>query len=235
MDKAKVLGILGGLGPMATVYFYELVTRRTQASCDQEHIDIVISSRASTPDRTAFILGASGDDPFPALCADAARLTAYGAQVLAIPCNTAHYFHSRLQAACPVLILNMVELTVERLKEEGCKHIGILSTAGTVQAGVYQQACTRRGLACAVPDAAGQAALTDVIYKDIKRGRRADMAAFGRAVDSLKAQGCKRVVIACTELSLVKRDEGLDGFYLDAMEVLAGAAIRACGKEPTGG
>ena len=213
----KVLGILGGLGPMATVYFYEMITRHTGAACDQEHIDIVISSRASTPDRTAFILGECADDPFCALSADAARLVSYGAEVLAIPCNTAHYFHSRLQAACPVPILNMVELTMQRL-----------------QAGVYQRACERYGLSCAVLDAEGQKALMGVIYDDVKQGRRANMAAFGRAVGCLEAQGCQRVVLGCTELSLVKRDEGLDGFYLDAMEVLAGAAIRACGKEPVG-
>ena len=230
----KVLGILGGLGPMATVYFYEMITRHTGAACDQEHIDIVISSRASTPDRTAFILGECADDPFCALSADAARLVSYGAEVLAIPCNTAHYFHSRLQAACPVPILNMVELTMQRLAAEGCRKMGLLSTAGTVQAGVYQRACERYGLSCAVLDAEGQKTLMGVIYDDVKQGRRANMAAFGRAVGCLEAQGCQRVVLGCTELSLVKRDEGLDGFYLDAMEVLAGAAIRACGKEPVG-
>ena len=88
----KVLGILGGLGPMATAYFYELVTAHTLAKRDQDHIDMVISSKATTPDRTAFILGRSQDDPFVVMEAEAKRLVTFGAQVIAIPGNTAHYF-----------------------------------------------------------------------------------------------------------------------------------------------
>lgn len=230
----KVLGILGGLGPMATVYFYEMLTRSTKAARDQEHLNIVISSRAATPDRTAFILGRSKDDPFAALSADAARLVAFGAQVIAMPCNTAHYFYDRLQASLPVPLLNMVESTVERAQKDGCRRVGLLATAGTVQTGIYRRACARRGLVCAVPDAAAQAAVTDVIYNNVKQGKPADMAAFGRAVDSLKAQGCERAILGCTELSVVRRDEHLGSWFLDAMAVLAEAAIRACGKTPVG-
>ena len=85
---------------MATVYFYELVTRHTKAACDQDHIDIIINSRATTPDRTRFILGQSQDDPFDIMAADAARLVTFGAEMLAIPCNTAHYFYDRLNQTC---------------------------------------------------------------------------------------------------------------------------------------
>ena len=84
------LGILGGLGPMSSVYFYELLTAHTRAACDQEHINLLISSRADTPDRTAFILGRSADDPLPAMVEEAARLERAGVDLLAIPCNTAH-------------------------------------------------------------------------------------------------------------------------------------------------
>lgn len=93
-----MLGILGGLGPMSTVYFYELITALTPASCDQDHIDIVISSRATTPDRTEYILGRSDKNPLDSMIPDAKRLVAFGAQIIAIPCNTAHYFYDRLAA-----------------------------------------------------------------------------------------------------------------------------------------
>jgi aspartate racemase len=94
MEQAlpKVLGILGGLGPMATVYFYEMLTRHTQAARDQDHIDVIINSRATTPDRTSYILGQSAENPFDIMAADAARLVTFGADVIAIPCNTATIF-----------------------------------------------------------------------------------------------------------------------------------------------
>ena len=111
MEQAlpKVLGILGGLGPMATVYFYEMLTRHTQAARDQDHIDVIINSRATTPDRTSYILGQSAENPFDIMAADAARLVTFGADVIAIPCNTAHYFYDRLNETIPIPILNMVE------------------------------------------------------------------------------------------------------------------------------
>lgn len=231
----KVLGILGGLGPMATVYFYEMLTQHTAALRDQDHLDVIINSRATTPDRTDYILGHSTENPFDIMVQDAARLVAFGADMLAIPCNTAHYFYDRLDESVAVPILNMVEETVLRAKSVcGNGKVGILATSGTMQTETYQRMCVQHGLACAVPDAAGQAAVMEIIYGQIKQGRRADMSAFGRVVQSLQAQGCTRVILGCTELSLVKRDEQLDAFYLDSMEVLAQNAIAAFGKTPVG-
>ena len=206
----------------------------TPASCDQDHIDIVISSRASTPDRTAFIMGESKDDPFAVMEQDGFSLVHYGATVIAIPCNTAHYFYDRLNETIPIPILNMVEETVLAAKAGGSARVGILATTGTVRTRTYQRMCEKHGLPCAVPDDAAQAAVMDIIYGDIKQGRPADMAAFERAAASLRAQGCDRAILGCTELSLIKRDEGLGAFYLDSMEVLARNAILAFGKTPIG-
>ncbi len=230
----RVLGILGGLGPMATVYFYEMLTQHTKAACDQDHIDIIINSRATTPDRTRFILGESSENPFDIMAADAARLVTFGADVIAIPCNTAHYFYDRLSTTIPIPILNMVEETVLAAKAGGCTKLGILATSGTVNTRTYQRMCEKHGLEFAVPDAQQQSAVMRIIYDDIKQGRRADMPAFCRAVESLTRQGCDRVVLGCTELSLIKRDEHLDAFFLDSMEVLARQAIRMFGKTPIG-
>ena len=108
--QKPVLGILGGLGPAASCYLYQMLIDHTPASCDQDHIDIVISSRASTPDRTAFIMGKSKADPFAVMEQDGKNLVRYGATVLAIACNTAHYFYDRLAEALPVPVLNMPRL-----------------------------------------------------------------------------------------------------------------------------
>ena len=126
-----VLGIMGGLGPAASCYLYQMITDHTPAQKDQDHIDIVISSRASTPDRTAFIVGKSKDDPFDVMEQDGISLVRYGATVLAIACNTAHYFYDRLAAALPVPVLNMPRLTAADAKAAGCHKLGILATDGT--------------------------------------------------------------------------------------------------------
>lgn len=218
---------------MATVYFYELLTRHTKAARDQDHIDVIINSRATTPDRTAYILGQSSENPFDIMADDAARLVTFGADMLAIPCNTAHYFYDRLSATIPIPILNMVEETALRAKAE-CGRVGILATSGTIETNTYQRVCARIGLPCSVPSAARQQDVMHVIYENIKQGQPADMARFGAAADELRAAGCTRIILGCTELSLIKRDEHLDASFIDSMEVLARSAILAFGKTPVG-
>lgn len=233
-SNGKVLGILGGLGPMATVYFYQLVTSHTKAQRDQDHIDMVISSKSTTPDRTAFILGESKDDPFAVMSGEASRLVDFGAQVMAIPCNTAHYFYDDLAAALPVPVLNMVELTVGKVMASGCEKVGILATDGTISTNTYQRVCEAKGLACQVPGATMQAELMRVIYDDIKAGRAPDMERFNYVAQDLFIAGCQRLILGCTELSLIKRDGLLDERFVDSMDALAEAAILACGKTPKG-
>lgn len=230
----QTLGILGGLGPMATVYFYDMLVRHTKATCDQDHLDVIISSRASTPDRTSYILGQSTENPFDIMARDAQRLVTFGADVLAIPCNTAHYFYDRLNETISVPILNMVEETVLEAKARGCCRVGILATSGTVQTGTYSRMCERHGLEFVCPDESHQQDLMNVIYGDIKQGKRPDMARFFAVADSLKRQGCTRVILGCTELSIIKKDEQLDAFYIDSMSVLAKNAITTFGRTPIG-
>lgn len=234
MSAAKVLGILGGLGPMATAYFYELVIAHTKVRRDQDHIDMVISSKATTPDRTDFILGRSKDDPFTVMEDEARRLVTFGAQVIAIPCNTAHYFFERLDEVIPIPVLNMVGNTVDRVRALGGTKAGILATDGTVATETYQLACKARGLDCAIPGTEAQKLITSVIYDDIKQGGEPDMETFGRVADELFAVGCDRLILGCTELSLIKRAGKLDERYVDSVEVLAHRAILACGKTPQG-
>ncbi len=232
-NPPRVLGILGGLGPMATVYFYEMLTQHTKAARDQDHIDVIINSRATTPDRTSYILGQSNENPFDIMAADAARLVTFGADIIAIPCNTAHYFYDRLNESIEIPILNMVEETVLFAKEN-CEKVGILATSGTIETRTYQRVCDRLNLAYAVPSAEKQADVMDLIYNDIKQGKPADRQKFDAVVEELKAAGCSRVILGCTELSLIKRDEKLGDFYIDSMEVLAKNAILAFGKTPIG-
>lgn len=233
--QKTVVGILGGLGPAATCYLYQMLIDHTPARRDQDHVDIVISSRASTPDRTAFITGQSTEDPFAVMERDGEMLVKYGATLLAIPCNTAHYFYDRLAAALPVPVLNMPRLTVRDAKAAGCTKLGILATDGTLLSETYQLMCEAEGLAWAVPSPACQRDVMAVIYNQIKQGRRADMRMFGAAASDLQDQGCNMAVLGCTELSLVKRDEKLDPrFFIDSTEVLCRHTLLACGVKPIG-
>ena len=183
-----VLGIMGGLGPAASCYLYQMITDHTPAQKDQDHIDIVISSRASTPDRTAFIVGKSKDDPFDVMEQDGISLVRYGATVLAIACNTAHYFYDRLAAALPVPVLNMPRLTAADARAAGCHKLGILATDGTLLAETYQIACRDIGLEWAAPGEQAQKGIMSIIYDEIKQGKRVDMQLFNAAVDDLHAQ-----------------------------------------------
>ena len=232
--KRPLLGILGGLGPMASAYFYELITAHTKASCDQEHIDIILSSRASTPDRTAFITGASDESPLPYMIEDATRLEIYGADVIVIPCNTAHYFVEQVREKVSVPVPSIIEETSEHLKRAGYKKAGIMATAGTVSSGSYQEQLNKRGLSFAVPDEIHQQYLHELIYGDVKSGREPDIEKFYSIADHLKDKGCDKLILGCTELSLINRAVGGDPVFTDSLEVLAHTAIKACGSDTVG-
>ncbi|MBQ7320788.1 MAG: amino acid racemase [Clostridia bacterium] len=230
-----LLGILGGLGPMSTVCFYEMLTSHTFATSDKEHIDMVISSRATTPDRTAYILGRSDLNPLPVMIEEARKLTAYGADLLAVPCNTAHYFYDALRASVSVPILNIIEETVSLLARMKVRQVGILATEGTVCAGAYHKVCRAHGITAVAPPPEDQKRLNTLIYDTIKSGRRPRAEDLERIGRPLLRNGCERLILGCTELSLIKRDCGLEDYiYVDSTEVLALRTILRCGKTPIG-
>lgn len=232
--KSPVLGILGGLGPMATVYFYELLTSHTDASCDQDHIDIIINSHATTPDRTAFITGSSDEDPLSVMVEDIRRMKIYGADLVAIPCNTAHYFYDKLKASTDLPILNIMEVTAEKLASLGVQCAGILATDGTVFSGTYNRYLTAHGINCIRPAADDQKTVMRIIYDDIKNGKEPDVAAFLSVSARLRAAGADVLILGCTELSLIKKHYPLPPYFIDSLDVLADATITACGKTSVG-
>lgn len=233
--STPMLGILGGLGPMSTFYFCELLTAHTKASCDADHIDMIISSRASTPDRTAFILGESNRDPLPIMQEEARRLENAGASLLVIPCNTAHYFYDGLKKQCNIPILNIIEETVAFLHQNGTKTFGLLATDGTVKSGSYDRICAQYGMTCLTPDDDGQAKVMSMIYDSIKQNKPVPLDAFLQIANQLIERGCERIVLGCTELSLLNKVCRLDdGIFLDSLEVLAYKTILSCDKEPIG-
>lgn len=224
-------GIVGGLGPMATAYLLQLIVDMTDAKIDQEHLDVIIFNRPSVPDRTAYILDPTKPSPVPPMVDMAQKLEALGVCAIGTPCVTAHSFHEELQNSVQVPFIHMVQETAAYLKAAGYKKAGIMATTGTVHMGLFQKALTEAGVAYALPDTAMQQNVMSLIYDCVKAGIPADMEKFRAISDALRAAGCDAIILGCTELSIIKRDNEIGSGYLDALEVLARTAILTCGKK----
>ncbi len=232
--KDLLLGVLGGLGPMSTFYFCELLTAHTQANKDSDHVDMLVSSRASTPDRTAFILGNSSESPLPCMINEAMRLERAGADLIVIPCNTAHFFYDELAKAVNIPVLNIISETVKFLAQKGIHRIGLLATEGTVYSRSYHRLCEDSGILCLTPTEEEQAEINRIIYEAVKQNKAPDFSAFFRVSASLLDRGCECLVLGCTELSLLKKAGLTQPWYVDSLEVLAIRTLRMCGKAPVG-
>ena len=226
----KKLGVIGGLGPMATAYFLQLLVQMTEARTDQEHIEVLLHSKPQIPDRTRFILGQSREDPLPQMVEIGRELAGQGAELIAVPCVTAHYFQKKLEDSIGIPVVDTIRETALSLKAAGVTKAGILATDGTIESGLFQRAFAGEGISAMLPDRAGQQAVMQIIYQNVKAGQPVDSAAFWRGAEGLFGQGAPAVLLACTELSLVKRDFGLGEGFLDVMEVLARKAVLICGR-----
>ena len=229
----KTLGVLGGVGPLATVYFADLVIKMTDAKTDQEHIPMVILNHASIPDRTDYILDRTKPNPLPVMVEDAKQLENDHCDYIVIPCNTAHYFFDEIQDNVQVPLLNILEETVSYAEKSvsNLKTIGILATEGTIASGAYQNVIQKHGLSYRLPSAEDQNSLMHIIYEQVKAGQKVDIFEFLRIIGELKKAGSDTVILGCTELSVIKKDFNLNKpDIVDSMECLARASILACGK-----
>lgn len=231
--KEGILGVLGGMGPQATNTFYQRIIDRTQAEKDQEHLQVLIWSDAKIPDRTAGILAGpeAAEQVYQALLDGARLLERAGCTVLAIPCNTSHYFADRLQAQLKIPLIHMIRETVAAIQAMGKKTVGILATDGTVRTGIYQKELTAAGLTPVTLPEELQQVVMSIIYDEIKRGETGSREKFGEVDAWLRQAGCDCAILGCTELSVYRNLHSLPPYYIDAMEVLAQQAILRCGKQ----
>lgn len=227
----KTLGIIGGVGPLATMYYAAMIVRITDAEKDQDHINMIILNDTTIPDRTEFILDNTKTDPVPFLMKDALQLEAMGADIITIPCNTAHTFFDDIQRAVRIPVVHMVNETVKCAANDGAERVGILATSGTVEAGVFQHACVENGLEFVLPDTSTQKLLMSVIYDQVKAGRPVDAYIWEEIIQAMNEKGCDRMILGCTELSIVKKELNLDKNYIDALRVLAETTVIRCGAK----
>lgn len=223
------IGIIGGMGPLATCDLFRKIIESTDAAKDQDHVRVVIDSNTQIADRTSAIL-AGGEDPVPEMVKSARYLEQIGADVLIMPCNTAHYFYDRIAPCVKIPILHMIRETAGAVSRRGIRTVGLLATDGTVRSGVYRKAFEEAGIKALVPDAAGQQAVMDVIYKGVKAGNMdIDLGGFTAAMDDLTARGAEVLVLGCTELPVAFDAFGIDRPAIDPTQVLAEAAVRFAG------
>ena len=228
-QNEKMLGVIGGLGPMATAYFMELVTDMTDAATDQEHIPMLIYSAPSIPDRTRYILDNTQENPLPEMLRIGNVLAQQGAERIAIPCVTAHYFFDELESGISVPLINGVMETALYLKAHGITKVGIMATDGTVKSRVFHRELEKQGMEAVVPSAERQADVMCLIFDQIKAGKPVNLIRFSKVAEELRSNGAQAIILGCTELSLVKRDYPIGAGYLDAMEVLAQTCVLRCG------
>lgn len=226
-----VLGIIGGMGPAATDLLYRRIIDRTDAGCDQEHLDMIILNHASIPDRTAAIKSGDTQTVFKKLAEDAKFLERSGASAIAIPCNTSHYFYDELQKETSVPIINMVRETVRQMRKDGRRKVCVLATDGTMMTGIYKRECEAEGLTYVQPSDEIQKLVMHIIYDQVKKGFPGNMEDFWRIHHFIRDAGCDGAILACTELSVFRAEAGLSDYYTDALEILCERAIVTCGKK----
>jgi aspartate racemase len=202
------IGVVGGVGPAATVDFLDKIVRNTPARRDQEHIKVVVEQNPQIPDRTESLIG-EGADPTVALYATCKKLEADEADLIAIPCNTAHAFVERIQPYLSIPIINMLFETVEYIRKHHpqCREIGLLATSGTIRSRVYHDIVEKAGLNLLVPDGVHQAKVMNAIYGE--QGVKAGVTE-GACQDDLRAalahlvqRGAQIAILGCTELPLL--------------------------------
>ncbi|MDO5530876.1 amino acid racemase [Sutterella sp.] len=233
------IGLVGGLGPAATVDLYKKIVDATPAKNDQEHIRVLVDQNPQVPDRTEYLLNGGADPTLPLFSA-CRRLEAMGADLLLIPCNTAHAFLEGFGAKLRVPVLNMQRVTMESIREKFGERavIGLLATTGTCRTGIYADKAGETGLTLVTPEPAHQAEVMEAIYG--KKGVKAGFTT-GECRDSLLAaarhlvrdKGATVLILGCTELPLILTEnecqdlgDGLTAAVVDPTATLARRAVQ---------
>jgi aspartate racemase len=222
IDGHRVVGILGGMGPEATVDLMRRVIAVTPARDDVDHVHLLVDNNPKVPSRIAALIDGTGPDPAPAIIEMAKRLEVGGADVLAIACNTAHAYVDQVRSATSIPLLDMVDLTTRRLSQMTLKHgrVGILASSAVVRLGLYHRGLSRHGVSLITPT--NQDGLMDII-RAVKRGDNGprNREHFASIAHDLMRESVDMLLIACTELSVLadSLDQGFPA--LDALEILA--------------
>lgn len=230
--KEKTIGILGGMGPEATLDLFGKIIRNTPATRDQDHLRVVIDNNPKTPDRTPAILN-DGPSPVSVMAAGGEALFRVGADFIIIPCISAHYFLEELAASVRLPILSAFDVTAEEISSEleTPTTIGLLATSGTVRGGRFAARLSRNGISTLAPDDIGQENVMEAIYRikgdqsEAARARCRELLQVEAA--RLEERGARGIIAGCTEVPLVLRPEDIGVPLFDPVALLAVHAVKA--------
>lgn len=226
----KKIGIIGGMGPLATVDLFNKIIKYSSASCDNEHIPIIIDNNTKIPDRTRAILYGE-EDPVKEMVKSAKTLENAGAEFLIMSCNTAHYFYERVKKEIHIPFLNMVEETAKYIlkKDPAAKKIGLLSTTGTVKGKIYEKIFEKFNLEIILPSEEEREEIMYLIYGVVKKGNfNYDSLRTEKIIKNLQLKGVKNIILGCTELPIAMDMFKITGTFYDPTEILALSAIENC-------
>lgn len=234
-NPQKTAGVLGGMGPEATVDFMARVIELTDADCDQDHVRMLVDHNPHVPNRQEAILD-GGEDPGPVLADMAADLEASGADFLVIPCNTAYVFEDAILAATHVPLISIVGVSIAAAQERApdANRIGLLVTDGCLKSGIYQSGLKAAGLEAELPTVEELGELMTLI-RSIKGGKRTEDTARGMAAlaDALVSRGADAIIAACTEIPLVLGQDAVSVPLVSSTDALAEITVKlATGEIP---
>jgi len=224
----KIIGILGGMGPEATIDLFYKIIKSTPAEKDQDHLRIIIDNNPKIPDRTTAILG-KGEDPLPALQETARNLEKAGADFIIIPCNTAHYYISQIQESVNIPILNMIEETAKETQQRTpqIKKIGLLASMGTYKMEIYHQHFKKFNIEVISPEEKDKEEVMKVIYA-VKAGDLSEKVKKNiiQIAQKLIDKGVEAIITGCTEIPLILKEGDVPVPLIDPTKVLAEIAIQ---------
>lgn len=229
--REKIIGILGGMGPEATIDLFAKIVRGTKVKKDQDHLRILIDNNPKIPDRTLAIQG-KGPSPLPQLVRSAKLLEKAGADFIIIPCVTAHYYYEPLTRKVRIPILHIIEESIKFVtqKYKGIQKIGLIATTGTLQTGLFQKAFASTGIELIFPSSGIQKRyVMRAIYgkKGIKVTGPSEesKALILKAAENLILRGAQAIIAGCTEVPLVLKEGDLSVPVIDPVSILAQATI----------
>lgn len=221
----KTVGVLGGMGPKATVYFNDMIIENTHAHMDQDHINLIISCHSTIPDRTDYLLGKSKNNPIPYLIHDAKMLERCGCSFLVLTCNTSHFAYDEISKNIDIPLLNMPEEVAKLINDNpNIKKVGIMATIGTLKARIYEKFLKKE---IYYPSDEINNKVMSLIYDKVKCGLPVSKKEFYDVAGEYFNHGCDIIITACTELSVIVHDNHLysDNRIIDSMKVLVDKTI----------
>lgn len=230
-ENMKVLGILGGMGPRPTIKIFKMIVDMTEAKSDQENIHIIIDNNTKIPDRTSYLLDKAKENPLPSLKESAKRLEAAGADLIIMPCNTAHYYYEAIKKCVDIPFLNMIEETAIWIKDKhpNIKNIGLLATDGTIRVDIYDSIFSEYGIGIIKPSEDYQIYIHELIYNIKENKEQKNLDGVHATMRRMEEKGAEIFIAGCTEVSVALDKFDIEEEFIDPMEIIARRAIEIVG------